>query len=41
MTEDQGQKQLKALEDLESKSKLIEWIFAEGYESFKLKNKVD
>ena len=39
--EDQGQKQVKALEGLESKSKSIEGIFTEGYESSEIKNKVD
>ena len=38
---EQGQKQIKALEGLESKSKSIEWIFTEGYESAEIKNKVD
>ena len=35
--EDQGEKQFKALEDLKSKSKLIEGIFPEGYESVEIK----
>ena len=39
--EDQGEKQVKALEDLKSKSKLIEGIFSEGYESVEIKNEVD
>ena len=39
--EDQGQKHVKALEDLESKSKSIEGIFTDGYESSEIKNKVD
>ena len=39
--EDQGQKQVKALEGLESKSKSIEGIFPGGYESVKIKNEVD
>ena len=39
--EDQGRKQVKALEDLKSKSKSIEGIFLEGYESIEIKNEVD
>ena len=39
--EDQGQKQVKDLEGLESKSKSIEGIFPEGYESVEIKNEVD
>ena len=39
--EDQGEKQVKALEDLKSKSKSIEEIFPEGYESVEIKNEVD
>ena len=39
--EDQGQKQIKALEDLELKSKSIDGIFAGGYDSSEIKNKVD
>ena len=38
--EDQGQKQVKALEDLELKSKSIEGIFTDGYENSEIKNKV-
>ena len=37
----QGQKQVKALKGLESKSKSIEGIFPEGHESVEIKNKVD
>ena len=43
--EDAGEKQVKALEDLKSKSKskskLIETIFPGGYESVEIKNEVD
>ena len=41
--EDQGEKQVKALEDLKpkSKSKLIEGIFTEGYEKVEIKNEED
>ena len=39
--EDQAQKQDKALEGLESKSRSIEGIFPEGYESVEIKNKLD
>ena len=38
--ENQGKKQVKALERLESKSKSIEGIFPEGYESVEIKNEV-
>ena len=39
----QAEKQVKALEDLKSKSKskLIEGIFPEGYESAEIKNEID
>ena len=43
--EDQGKKQVKALEDLKSKlkskSKSIDRIFPESYESVEIKNEVD
>ena len=39
--EDQGQKQVKALEALESKSKSIKGIFPKGYESVEIKNELD
>ena len=43
--EDQREKQVKALENLKSKSRLklksIEGIFPEGYESVEIKNEVD
>ena len=39
--EDQGEKQVEDLEDLKLKSKLIEGIFPEFYESVEIKNEVD
>ena len=39
--EGQGEKQIKALEDLKPKSRSIEEIFPEGYESFEIKSEVD
>ena len=38
--EDQVEKQIKALEDLKPKSRLIERIFPEGYESVEIKSEV-
>ena len=39
--EGQGEKQVKALEGLELKSKSTEGIFPKGYESFEIKSEVD
>ena len=41
--EDQGEKQIEALEDLKPKeqTKLIEGIFPEGYESVEIKNEIN